>query len=130
MTKTNNLFTKWGVIAVLIIVIGTIISTVVTTSQGISTWLGDNYVPKKIMILEKFPVRIIMYGEYPDGINPNTLTNIIKTLDNVKYESEGDFKNNMHIQVGTSFNTKQIRSSERSLYKVIPDVTKRDTNDK
>ncbi len=71
-----------------------------------------------------------MYGEYPDGINPNTLTNIIKTLDNVKYESEGDFKNNMHIQVGTSFNTKQIRSSERSLYKVIPDVTKRDTNDK
>ncbi len=119
----NNIFTKWGTYMVLIIVVGSIVVAVAAGGKSVSTWLSDNYLPKKIMILEKYPVRILMYGQYSDSINEslsvkkkNHLVDIINALDKVKHEP-GQFQYQIDVNFGSNFNSKQIRSTERAIYK-------------
>ena len=123
----NNLISKWGTVVILIITVGTIIMMFAQGTHGISNWFGDNYLPKKYMIVEKYPVRIILYGQFedynptdPDDVNgsnnrANNLIQILQQLDKMEYK-KGTFSDyNMEIKVNSDFNSRQIRSSDRSI---------------
>ena len=123
-------FSKWGAIVVLIIIIATLITTFTKSIHGISTWIGDHYLPKKYMILEKYPVRIIVYGQIDDivdttedsnsskkiyGTKTSNLIRIIKAMDSIHYE-DGKFNPyTIDVNFNSNFNSKQIRSSQRSI---------------
>ncbi len=118
-----NIFTKWGYIIIIIFILVTIIIGVLSGGVGLSTWLSENYVPKKIFIVEKYPVRIIMFGEYSD-VSPSEkgeqILKLIQELNKVKFE-KGTFTDELNINVGSNLNTKQIRSSQRGITYIIPE---------
>jgi len=118
-----NLITKWGAVIVLLIAISSIIMVFAHSFHGISNWFGDNYLPKKYMIIEKYPIRIIMYGQFENfGLSENRSSNrtdgllkILQTMDKMEYK-EGNFSDyNININVNSDFNSKQVRSSLRKL---------------
>jgi len=125
----TNILTKWGAVVVLIIVLGSIVMMFSSGAAGLSNWIGDNYLPKKYMIIEKYPVRIIMYGQFmeePLYLDQNgtsrtaNLIYILQQLDKMEYR-KGTFSDyNMNIKVDSDFNSKQIRSSSRAIRAGLP----------
>ncbi len=116
----TSIVTKWGSIIVFILVIGMVGLATINTASGVSTWLTDNYLPKKYMIAEKYPVRIIVYGQFKD-IEDSKIQDkkdaffleLITALAAVP-DKNGSFGNNYSIDFDSDFNTKQIRSTARS----------------
>jgi hypothetical protein len=121
----DNILTKWGAVIVLFIITGTILLSVMKNVGGMSTWLNDNYMPRKIMILENYPVRIIMLGEFDEDKNDtktaSRIIQIISAMDNVKH-AEGKFDWNLRLDFMHNLNTKQIRSSQRAIGAKIQDA--------
>jgi len=127
----NNATTKWGALAVVSVMIGMIVFVFVRSTEGVSTLFSDHYLPKKYIILQKYPVRIILYGQFPELVpnqlvennmsknRSNYIIDVIRALNDVKSE-KGSFGNQIDINVNANFNSKQIRSSDRSI-KVVPD---------
>ncbi len=127
----NNVTTKWGALAVASVMIGMIIFVFVRSTEGVSTLFSDHYLPKKYIILQKYPVRIILYGQFPELVpdhfvennisrnRSNYIIDVIRALNDVKSE-KGSFGNQIDINVNANFNSRQIRSSDRSI-KVVPD---------
>ena len=125
-----NMITKWGAVIVGLIVIATIVMQFSSSVSGLSNWFGDNYLPKKYLIIEKYPVRLILYGQFRDynydknstyksSIKTSDIIKLIQTIETVKYR-EGKFsKYQMDVNFDSDFNSKQIRSSDRSLNTVL-----------
>ncbi len=119
----NTLYTKWGSITVALFIIGVITLSLVEGTKGVSTWFTDSYLPKKYLIAEKYPVRVILYGqfEHMDQHDMNTTVDtrsdtiiaIIEALDKVQHQ-EGNFVYPISVNVESQFNSKQIRSKQRS----------------
>ena len=127
-----NFLTKWGAVAIGLVVLATIVMQFSASVSGISNWFGDNYLPKKYMIIEKYPIRIIMYGQFDNyewidndsDINnsihkehrrTNNIENLLRTMDKLHYE-KGTFSDyNIMIDVDSDFNSRQIRSSDRRI---------------
>ncbi len=114
-----NFKNQLGYIVILAVIVGSIIVTIISGVDGMSSWFNDKYIPKKVLILEKFPVRIIMYGQYIDVNSTNSRTSeiirLINALNTVNHQ-EGKFGNVLDMNFNSNFNSRQIRSTQRSLY--------------
>ena len=124
-----HLTNKWGSMIVLTFIVGTLAATVLSGINGFSSWLGDSYIPKKYIILEKYPVRVIIYGQFGDNkrdkdsnctdterCNNRAVLNIIsliRALDSVQY-AKGSFGNDINVNFDSNFNSKQIRATNRT----------------
>jgi len=124
----SSLFTKWGSLIVLAFVVGTIVMVFASGVSGLSSWLGDSYLPKKYLIVEKYPIRIILYGQFADepiharndnnytGYKSNRFEYILKAIEALDKTQgkDGNFPETLNINVNSDFNSKQIRSSNRA----------------
>jgi hypothetical protein len=61
-----------------------------------SSWFVDVYKPTKGFVIEKPPVRLIFFGESSQSANPDNLSKIINSLNEVEYQN---YKFNSKIDV-------------------------------
>ncbi len=108
-----SLFTKWGSAIVLIFVIGTIIIGLLSGPSGISNWLGDSYLPKKYLLVEYGGMRLLLYGQFGDSNVTNKVNNMIKAFSHLP-PLDRNYTYPVNINIGSDFNSRQIRSSNRA----------------
>jgi hypothetical protein len=122
-----NILTKWGAAIILIVIAGTVLLSMMKSIGGTSTWFNDNYVPRRIMVIENYPVRIILLGEFDDKnetMKTNNLIHLINAVNDINH-SDGEFKWDLSIDFGHDLNTKQIRSSNKGV-NIYPNSKKTD----
>ncbi len=130
-----NVASKWGTVVIVTLVLGTVILSLFGTAKnGFSTLFSDSYIPVKMFIIEKYPARVIIIGEYRDvahyatsDVNTTDINteselvlssqnNMLKLIDKVLSvpEHNGTFDWDMNFNFNNQFNTKQIRSTQRA----------------
>ncbi len=101
-TPKNNNWLKWATIAISVflglIILMSISLPLIESEKIFSNILVDSYKPRKVVILEKSPVRLIFYGETTDT-NTAKLIPLIKALDEVKFEKDYNMNPNLSINV-------------------------------
>ena len=131
-----GIFTKWGTIIIVTTLVASLVAVFSSSVSGISTWISDNYLPKQYVVLEKYPVRIILYGQVSDmvenvidgntsslsHIRTSNIIKIIEAMDAVHYY-DGNFSSyKIDVNFNSNFNSKQIRSTNRRAIIANPDV--------
>ncbi len=119
----NAMFTKWGSVIILVVILGVLGVSLFDVSKGISTWLTDSYLPKKYILIEYGGVRFVMYGQFPNQYEDYNQTKPINFVNNIMnlvlhakpITREYDYP--IDVNFDSNFNSRQIRSSSRSEYK-------------
>ncbi len=75
----------------------------------------DSYMPRKVLIVEKAPVRIIFFGETGDNFDSNTTTEIIRALDKVQYIPGYHLNKETIISVDSELTGDRKRGSSKSV---------------
>jgi len=88
-TTQNSFWLKWIAIGILfflgISMLMMISMPLVEKERIFSNIFVDSYKPRKVVILEKSPVRLIFYGETAES-NTSVLVDLIQALDRVHFE--------------------------------------------
>ena len=102
------------IIGVLVLIIMSIMLTIGTNMVGTSSLFHDSYVPRKALILENYPVRIIALGEWNDRNRTQKIQTLLKSLNNVDH-AEGEFAWKITIDLNQDIQSGSNRRSERSV---------------
>ncbi len=101
-------------IGVLVLIVMSMMLTVGTKMVGTSSLFHDRYVPRKALILENYPVRIIALGEWNDGNRTQDFQTLIKSLNSIDH-TEGEFAWKITIDLNQDIQSGSNRRSERSV---------------
>jgi len=101
-------------IGVLVLIVMSMMLTVGTKMVGTSSLFHDSYVPRKALILENYPVRIIALGEWNDRNRTQKIQTLLKSLNNVDH-AEGEFAWEITIDLNQDIQSGSHRQNERSI---------------
>jgi len=102
------------IIGVLVLIVISIVLSLGTKMAGTSSLFHDSYVPRKALILENYPVRIIAIGEWNDRNRTGKIQSLLKSLSNINH-TNGSFAWKIAIDIDQNLISESNRRSERSL---------------
>jgi len=102
------------IIGILVLIVMSIVLSFGTKMVGTSSLFHDSYIPRKALILENYPVRIIALGEWNDRNRTQKIQTLLKSLNNVDH-AEGEFSWKIAIDLNQDIQSGSNRRSERSV---------------
>jgi len=81
---------------------------------GSSSLVHDTYIPRRALIIENYPVRLIFLGEWSDINRTGKIGSLIKALNTVKH-TEGNFDWKIDINLGQEIQSGAKRETSRKI---------------
>ena len=102
------------IIGVLSLIIVSMVMSVGTKMIGSSSLIHDTYIPRRALIIENYPVRLIFLGEWSDINRTGKIGGLIKALNTVKH-TDGSFDWKIDINLGQEIQSGAKRETSRKL---------------
>ena len=102
------------IIGVLSLIIVSMVMSVGTKIIGSSSLIHDTYIPRRALIIENYPVRLIFLGEWSDINRTGKIGGLIKALNTVKH-TDGSFEWNIDIKLGQEIQSGVKRETNRKI---------------
>jgi len=117
-TTQNNVWLKYAAIGILIFMAITTLMLIslplIEKERIFSNIFVDSYKPRKVIIIEKSPVRLIFFGETTDS-NTSSIIQLIQALDKIHFEPGYHLNPNIDISVNSKLIGDRNRKSGHSI---------------
>jgi len=98
----------------LLLIIISILLSVGIKTVGSSSLIHDTYIPRRALIIENYPVRLIFLGEWSDINRTGKIGGLIKALNTVKH-TDGSFDWKIDINLGQEIQSGVKRETSRKI---------------